>query len=95
MKILYISQHFPPEIGAAQARAYDMSMNLVEEGCDVTVVTSFPNHVSSKKIFQSSKHLGLNVIRTFVVQDTKKEQAQKNAELLFIYDNLYHSRIIC
>ncbi|MDO6657209.1 glycosyltransferase family 4 protein [Anaerobacillus sp. 1_MG-2023] len=77
MKILYISQHFPPEIGAAQARAYDMSMNLVEEGCDVTVVTSFPNHVSSKKIFQSSKHLGLNVIRTFVVQDTKKSKLRR------------------
>lgn len=77
MKILYLSQHFPPEIGAAQARAYDMSMNLVEEGCDVTVVTAFPNHISSKKLVQSSKHLGLNVIRSYVVQDTKKSTIRR------------------
>ena len=77
MKILYLSQHFPPEIGAAQARAYDMSMNLVEEGCEVTVVTAFPNHVSSKKLFHSSEHLGLNVIRSFVVQDTKKSTVRR------------------
>lgn len=77
MKILYISQHFPPEIGAAQARAYDMSMNLVEEGCDVTVVTAFPNHMSSRKFIKSSKHLGLKVIRSFVVQDTKKSTLRR------------------
>ncbi|WP_347548778.1 glycosyltransferase family 4 protein [Pseudalkalibacillus hwajinpoensis] len=77
MKVLYITQHFPPEIGAAQARAYDMSMNLVEEGCDVTVATAFPNHVPSKKLMQTSKHLGLNVIRTFVVQDTKKSSRRR------------------
>ncbi len=77
MKVLYISQHFPPEIGAAQARAYDMSMNLVEEGCDVTVVTAFPNHISSNKFIESSKHLGLDVMRSFVVQDTKKSTIKR------------------
>ncbi|MGB7998530.1 MAG: glycosyltransferase, partial [Anaerobacillus sp.] len=54
-----------------------MSMNLVEEGCDVTVVTAFPNHMSSNKLFESSKHLGLEVMRSFVIQDTKKSTIRR------------------
>lgn len=77
MKVLYISQHFPPEIGAAQARAYDMSKNLKEEGCDVTVITAFPNHITSKKLFKKSSHLGVKILRCFVIRDTKKSSLRR------------------
>lgn len=77
MKVLYISQHFPPEIGAAQARAFDMAMNLQNEGCDVSVVTAFPNHTASRKLFKKENHSGLKVFRTFVVQDTKKSSLRR------------------
>jgi colanic acid biosynthesis glycosyl transferase WcaI len=44
MKILYISQYFPPEMGAPAARASELSKHWAAAGHDVTVLTGFPNH---------------------------------------------------
>jgi glycosyltransferase involved in cell wall biosynthesis len=44
MKILYISQYFPPEVGATQNRAKEMAAYLTRLGHSVTVLTEFPNH---------------------------------------------------
>jgi putative colanic acid biosynthesis glycosyltransferase WcaI len=44
MKILYISQYFPPEMGAPAARAVELSRHWARLGHDVTVLTGFPNH---------------------------------------------------
>ena len=44
MKILYVSQYFPPEMGAPAARAIELARHWVEAGHDVTVLTGFPNH---------------------------------------------------
>ncbi len=44
MKILYVSQYFPPEMGAPAARAAELSKHWARMGHDVTVLTGFPNH---------------------------------------------------
>ena len=44
MKILYISQYFPPEMGAPAARASELARHWVEAGHEVSVLTGFPNH---------------------------------------------------
>src|SRR5271165_1210489 len=44
MKILYVSQYFPPEMGAPAARAAELSRHWARAGHDVTVLTGFPNH---------------------------------------------------
>ena len=44
MKILYVSQYFPPEMGAPAARADELSRHWARMGHDVTVLTGFPNH---------------------------------------------------
>lgn len=44
MKILYISQYFPPEMGAPSARASELARHWAESGHDVSVLTGFPNH---------------------------------------------------
>ncbi len=44
MKILYVSQYFPPEMGAPAARAAELSYHWARMGHDVTVLTGFPNH---------------------------------------------------
>ena len=44
MKILYVSQYFPPEMGAPSARVHEMSRAWVQLGHQVTVLTGFPNH---------------------------------------------------
>jgi colanic acid biosynthesis glycosyl transferase WcaI len=44
VKILYVSQYFPPEMGAPAARADELARHWVRMGHDVTVLTGFPNH---------------------------------------------------
>ena len=44
MKILYVSQYFPPEMGAPAARVSELARHWVKAGHEVTVLTGFPNH---------------------------------------------------
>ena len=46
MKILYLSQYFPPEMGAPAARVSELSRLWVKAGHDVTVLTGFPHYPS-------------------------------------------------
>jgi glycosyltransferase involved in cell wall biosynthesis len=44
VKILYVSQYFPPEMGAPAARAAELSKYWARMGHEVTILTGFPNH---------------------------------------------------
>ena len=44
MKILYVSQYYPPEMGAPAARVSELARHWAEAGHEVTVLTGFPNH---------------------------------------------------
>jgi glycosyltransferase involved in cell wall biosynthesis len=44
VKILYVSQYFPPEMGAPAARVSELSRHWVRAGHEITVLTGFPNH---------------------------------------------------
>lgn len=44
MKILYISQYFPPEMGAPAARAAELARHWANANHEVTILTGFPNH---------------------------------------------------
>jgi glycosyltransferase involved in cell wall biosynthesis len=73
MRILYISQYFPPEVGATQTRALEMASNLVRQGHQVTVLTEFPNHPRGiippqyRGRYLEHERLGdLDVVRTWV-----------------------------
>ena len=77
MKILYISQYFPPEMGAPSARVAELSRHWVKTGHAVTVLTGFPNHPTGKVPASYRKKLrrvvlkenadGVNVIRTWLL----------------------------
>src|SRR4051812_38957076 len=43
LRIGYLIQDFPPEVGAGPARALEMSRRWQELGADVTVITAMPN----------------------------------------------------
>ena len=44
LKVLLVSQYFPPEIGATQSRMQAFAEYLAHRGHDVTVIAEFPNH---------------------------------------------------
>lgn len=48
MRVLFVTQYFPPETGAAPARAYHFARALARAGHDVRVVTGLPNHPSGE-----------------------------------------------
>lgn len=67
MKILLITQFFPPETGAATKRAYEHARHWVLAGHDVTVITNVPNsplgHVYPGYKANSPKTESINGIR--------------------------------
>ena len=44
LRVLFVTQYFPPETGAAPARALHFARALQRAGHDVRVVTGLPNH---------------------------------------------------
>lgn len=48
MKLLILTQYFPPEVGAPQNRLYELAIRLKQKGVDVTVLTAMPNYPQMK-----------------------------------------------
>lgn len=48
MRVLFVTQYFPPETGAAPARALHFARALLRAGHEVRVVTGLPNHPSGE-----------------------------------------------
>ena len=77
LKILYISQYFPPEMGAPSARVSELARHWVAAGHDVTVLTGFPNHPDGVvrpeyrerfwRGFCREDFHGVKVLRTFLL----------------------------
>ena len=44
MKLLILSQYFPPEVGAPQNRLYELALRLESKGIDISVLTAMPNY---------------------------------------------------
>jgi colanic acid biosynthesis glycosyl transferase WcaI len=77
MKILYVSQYFPPEMGAPAARAAELSRHWASAGHDVTVLTGFPNHPAGvvppeyrdkfRRLVVHERTDGVHVVRTWLL----------------------------
>ena len=77
MKILYVSQYFPPEMGAPAARVSELSQYWVHARHEVTVLTGFPNHPDgiikpeyrsrSRRIIFREIIDGISVVRTWLL----------------------------
>ena len=77
MKILYVSQYFPPEMGAPAARAAELSRHWAAAGHEVTVLTGFPNHPTGivppeyrdkfRYLIAREQTNGVNIVRTWLL----------------------------
>jgi glycosyltransferase involved in cell wall biosynthesis len=77
VKILYVSQYFPPEMGAPAARAAELSRHWANSGHDVSVLTGFPNHPTgvippeyrkrAQRLVAREDVNGVKVVRTWLL----------------------------
>ncbi len=44
MKLLILTQYFPPEVGAPQNRLYELALRLQDKGIDVEILTAMPSY---------------------------------------------------
>ncbi len=84
MRILYLSQYFPPEVGATQTRAYEMARYLAAHGHRVTMLTEVPNHPSGiipshyrGTLVQFQPQDGIDVVRLWVMASPRKDFAHR------------------
>jgi colanic acid biosynthesis glycosyl transferase WcaI len=86
MRILYLSQYFPPEAGATQTRAFEMARNIVRLGAQVTVLAEIPNHPSGiippayrGRLYERAGLEGIDVIRVWVKASPVKSFSSRMA----------------
>ncbi len=79
LRILYLTQYFPPETGATQNRALANARHLADQGHRVTVVCEFPNHPHGilperyhGRLFERENMDGLRVLRGWVYATPRK-----------------------
>lgn len=72
MKILFITDNFPPEVNAPATRTFEHCREWVMHGFDVTVITCFPNFPDGKvysgyknKLYKREVVDGIKVIRVW------------------------------
>ena len=73
MRILFLTQYFPPEGNAPASRVREMACRWVRSGHEVTVVTCVPNQPSgivyegyANRLYQTEKVDGINVVRVWL-----------------------------
>lgn len=73
MRIIFLCQYFPPEMGAPSARTFEHARHWAALGHQVTVVTGFPNHPTGiikpeyrGQFVKREKVEGIDLLRTWV-----------------------------
>jgi glycosyltransferase involved in cell wall biosynthesis len=76
-RFLILTQHFPPEVGAAQIRLHAFAKQLIAHGHEVRVVTAMPNYPRGEVFPEYRGHRlvseeldGLHITRTWIVPAT-------------------------
>lgn len=84
MHIAYVSQYFPPEMGAPSARVSELSRAWVRLGHHVTVLTAFPHHPTGVKrpedryaLRRTEEWEGVRVQRCYVYAAPNKGTAKR------------------
>jgi glycosyltransferase involved in cell wall biosynthesis len=81
VRVILVSQYFPPEIGATQSRMQSFAEHLADRGHRVTVICEFPNHphgqlpeAYSGLIVEDDRSNPYRILRVWVKADPEKTQ---------------------
>ncbi|VAW11889.1 Glycosyl transferase, group 1 [hydrothermal vent metagenome] len=79
MKLLFLTDNFPPEFNAPATRTYEHCKEWVKEGVEVTVITCAPNFPEGKvfngyknKLYQTEMVDGIKVVRVWTYISANK-----------------------
>ena len=79
MRVIFLTQYFPPEVGAPQNRIHATALALQAKGADVTVLTAMPNypemrvHAGYRGRWKMEERMdGLQVIRAWLLVTVKR-----------------------
>ena len=79
MKLLFLTDNFPPESNAPASRTYEHCKKWVKRGMEVTVITCAPNFPYGKtykgyknKLYQTEMIDGIKVIRVWTYMTENK-----------------------
>ncbi len=80
MKIIILTQYFPPEVGAAQNRLFETASRLQKDGAEVKILTAMPNYPEMKikegykgKFYMKETLNGLEVHRAWIYVGNNKK----------------------
>jgi len=100
VKILYVSQYFPPEMGAPAARVSELAEIWARDGHQVTVLTGFPNHPTGvvpaeyraklRRLLIREELAGVEVVRTWLWPRPNR----KSYERILNYSSFFFSSAI-
>lgn len=83
MKFTILTQYYPPEIGAPQARLSALASQMVSQGHQVNILTSMPNYPTGKVfdnyggVFRRETHEGGEIIRTWIYPTQKADYVRR------------------
>lgn len=79
MRILFLTQYYPPETGAAQNRMSDLARRLKNAGHDVTVLTALPSYPKGEiypgyrgRFVMPEDDAGIRIVRTWAYATKEK-----------------------
>ena len=79
MKILILTQYFPPEVGAPQNRLFELAVRLQQKGAEVSVLTAMPNYPQMQihdgykgKFYKYEEMNGLQIHRSWIYVSKSK-----------------------
>ena len=79
MNLVILTQYYPPEIGAPQARLSELALRFKKRGHRVTVLTAMPNyplgtiHKGYGGLFAQEMLNGIPIIRTYIYPTNKTD----------------------
>ena len=100
MKILILTQYYPPEIGAPQNRLHELAIRLKNKGLQVEVLTALPNY-PKMEVFEDYKRKqkreetieGISVHRSWIyVSASKSIVARRLNYFSFVWSSYWRGR---
>ena len=102
MRILILTQYFPPEIGAPQNRLFELATRLQKNGVDISVLTAMPNYPQMEvyknykgKFFFKEQIANLDIYRSWIYVSKNRSIVSRLLNYFsFVFSSLFYGLFI-